>query len=133
MLTCNLLLRTFFNISWELTGIFCGSFGYLLSSKTARVFQAIHQNIIFTGSLICQSFPHGLGIYALKTHLPISSKILTKDVRGPEGWRIHVLFKNNRVVSVSHTRREQSVDANNKFWYKNQQFYCLFAGLSGNW
>jgi len=37
---------------------------------------------------------------------------LTKDVRGPEGWRVHInMFEQGEeaMVQLTHTRREQSV------------------------
>ncbi|KAH3764773.1 hypothetical protein Pelo_3357 [Pelomyxa schiedti] len=76
------------------------------SSKTVRLFKAIHQNIIF------------VGVYALRTQL--TGLPLTKDFRGKEGWRVRVIFANN-IVTVRHTRRELSCDAKNKFWFE----WCL--------
>ncbi|KAH3766550.1 hypothetical protein Pelo_1582 [Pelomyxa schiedti] len=83
------------------------------TSKTARVFKAIHQNIIF------------IGVYALRAQL--HNLPLTKDVRGKEGWRVHVGL-NNQVITVNHTRREASCDANNKFWFE----WVLTITFDGN-
>jgi len=75
-------------------------------SKTARVFKAIHQNIIF------------IAVFQLKTKVPMTA--MTRDVRTREGWRISVVFHNN-VVVVSHRRREQSLATappDEQYWFE---------------
>jgi len=76
------------------------------TSKTAKVFKAIHQNIIFTA------------IFQLKSKVPITT--MTRDVRTKDGWRINILFTQN-VVSVSHRRREQSLataPSDEQYWFE---------------
>jgi len=65
-----------------------------MDSKTAKVFSAIHQNIIFAG------------IFQLKSKLPLD--VMTRDVRSREGWLISVQFLSN-VTIITHKRREQSL------------------------
>eukprot|EP01121_Diplochlamys_sp_Union-15-3_P017039 TRINITY_DN592_c0_g1_i2.p1 TRINITY_DN592_c0_g1~~TRINITY_DN592_c0_g1_i2.p1 ORF type:complete len:456 (+),score=69.12 TRINITY_DN592_c0_g1_i2:109-1476(+) len=77
-----------------------------LDSKTAKVFKAIHQNIIFSCA------------YQIKVNVT-KNMIMTGDVRGPEGWQICVIFAND-VVSITHRRREKSIgqNENDKFWFE---------------
>jgi len=75
-------------------------------SKTARVFKAIHQNILF------------VGCYELKTKITMNT--MTKDVRGPEGWRILISFTKD-TCSVTHYKREESLataPATERFWFE---------------
>eukprot|EP01112_Ceratiomyxa_fruticulosa_P007076 TRINITY_DN1826_c0_g1_i1.p1 TRINITY_DN1826_c0_g1~~TRINITY_DN1826_c0_g1_i1.p1 ORF type:complete len:320 (+),score=65.06 TRINITY_DN1826_c0_g1_i1:180-1139(+) len=73
-------------------------------SKVAKVFKAVHQNIIFAAC------------YQVKTLIPL--KWMTKDVRGPEGWLISIQFSPG-AVSVSHRRREESLATEvEKFWFE---------------
>jgi len=75
-------------------------------SKTAKVFKAITQNVLFAGCV------------EIKTKVPMHT--MTKDVRGPEGWRILVSFTND-TVSISHFRREQSLATapdTEQFWFE---------------
>jgi len=77
-----------------------------VDSKTARVFKAIHQNIIFVAA------------FELKSK--IKALQLTRDVRTKEGWKIQVLFHNN-IVSISHRRREQSLafaPSDEQYWFE---------------
>jgi hypothetical protein len=76
-------------------------------SKTCRVFKGIHQGIIHSCA------------YQLKARVT-GTDIMTGDVRGPEGWQIVILFAND-VISVSHRRREKSIDLTgpkDKFWFE---------------
>jgi hypothetical protein len=76
-------------------------------SRTARVFKAIHQNIIF------------VGIYHIKTALP---DVMTRDVRSAEGWQIYVHILPD-VIVITHARREQAlanVPETGYFWYEWQ-------------
>eukprot|EP01105_Mastigella_eilhardi_P023611 TRINITY_DN5997_c0_g2_i1.p1 TRINITY_DN5997_c0_g2~~TRINITY_DN5997_c0_g2_i1.p1 ORF type:complete len:331 (-),score=89.14 TRINITY_DN5997_c0_g2_i1:1045-2037(-) len=86
--------------------------------KLARVFKAIHQNIIFCG------------VYAVKAKLPLLTKQLTKDVNTPEGWRIRVFFNNNQVITISHTKRETSCDPRNNFWFEWEITMTFDAGMN---
>jgi len=75
-------------------------------SKTARVFKAIHQNILF------------VGCYELKTKITMNT--MTKDVRGPEGWRILISFT-KETCSVTHYKREESLATappTDRFWFE---------------
>jgi len=75
-------------------------------SKTAKIFRAIHQNVIFAG------------VYHLKTK--VTPDIMTRDVSGPEGWRIYIIV-HPQYVCVTHVRREQSLatsPADEKFWFE---------------
>jgi len=75
-------------------------------SKTARVFKAIHQNILF------------VGCYELKTKITMNT--MTKDVRGPEGWRILISFTKD-VCAVTHYKREESLATapiTEQFWFE---------------
>ena len=71
------------------------------------MFKAIHQGIIHSCA------------YQLKARVT-GTDIMTGDVRGPEGWQIVILFAND-VISVSHRRREKSIDLTgpkDKFWFE---------------
>jgi len=71
---------------------------YGLESKAVKCLKLINQNII----LHC--------MFLLKQS--ILKDTLTKDVRGPEGWRVHInMFEQGEeaMVQLTHTRREQSV------------------------
>jgi len=75
-------------------------------SKTTRVFKAIHQNVLF------------VGCYELKTKVTMGT--LTKDVRGPEGWRILITFTKD-TVTVTHYKREESLASapkTDQFWFE---------------
>jgi len=75
-------------------------------SKTARVFKAIHQNVLF------------VGCYELKTKITMNT--MTKDVRGPEGWRILISFTKD-VCAVTHYKREESLATappTERFWFE---------------
>eukprot|EP01120_Amphizonella_sp_Union-15-10_P015081 TRINITY_DN7636_c0_g1_i1.p1 TRINITY_DN7636_c0_g1~~TRINITY_DN7636_c0_g1_i1.p1 ORF type:complete len:498 (+),score=92.61 TRINITY_DN7636_c0_g1_i1:101-1594(+) len=75
------------------------------NSKTAKVFKAIHQNIISC----CQ--------YQIKSTVT-NNGLMTGDVRGPEGWQICVLFAHD-VVNITHRRREKSLGHTNfQFWFE---------------
>eukprot|EP01120_Amphizonella_sp_Union-15-10_P009063 TRINITY_DN3361_c0_g2_i1.p1 TRINITY_DN3361_c0_g2~~TRINITY_DN3361_c0_g2_i1.p1 ORF type:complete len:273 (-),score=43.67 TRINITY_DN3361_c0_g2_i1:39-857(-) len=76
-----------------------------VNSKTARVFKAIHQNIISC----CQ--------YQIKSSVT-NNGLMTGDVRGPEGWQICVLFAHD-VVNITHRRREKSLGQTEyQFWFE---------------
>jgi hypothetical protein len=66
------------------------------SSATVRALKTVHQDIV------------GHCTFQLKQH--ITSRFMTKDVRTPEGWRISIRVAQD-FFQVSHTRREQSIDA----------------------
>jgi len=84
-------------------------------SKIAKVFKAIHQNIIFAAC------------YQVKTLIPL--KWMTKDVRGPEGWLITIQFSPG-AVSVSHRRREESLATEvEKFWFEWELHMTFDANL----
>jgi hypothetical protein len=75
-------------------------------SKTARVFKTIHQNILF------------VGCYELKTKITMNT--MTKDVRGPEGWRILISFTKD-TCSITHYKREESLATappTERFWFE---------------
>jgi len=79
-----------------------------VDSKTARVFKAIHQNILF------------VGVFELKDKVAMGT--MTKDVRGPEGWRILVSFGQDS-CSVTHTKREEALATapkSEQFWFEWQ-------------
>ncbi|EAL63939.1 hypothetical protein DDB_G0287025 [Dictyostelium discoideum AX4] len=82
------------------------------TSKVIKILKLIHQNIIY------------IGCYELKINVPYLMVNLTKDVRGPEGWRINV-FKGKDITTVIHTRREEAMDK--KFYFEWQ----LHITLSG--
>ncbi|KAN0042546.1 hypothetical protein ACTFIV_005114 [Dictyostelium citrinum] len=82
------------------------------TSKVIKILKLIHQNIIY------------IGCYELKINVPYLMVNLTKDVRGPEGWRINV-FKGKDTTTVIHTRREEAMDK--KFYFEWQ----LHITLSG--
>lgn len=65
------------------------------SSSTSRALKTVHQDVV------------GHCTFQLKQH--ITSRFMTKDVRTPEGWRIHLKLAPD-YFQVSHTRREQSID-----------------------
>lgn len=66
------------------------------TSAAIRALKMVHQDIV------------GHCTYQLKEH--ITSRFMTKDVRTPEGWRIAIKVGKD-YVQISHTRREQSIDA----------------------
>jgi len=75
-------------------------------SKTAKVFKAITQNVLFAG------------IVEIKKKIPMHA--MTKDVRGPDGWKILVSFTKD-TVSICHIRREQSLATapeTEQFWFE---------------
>jgi hypothetical protein len=74
---------------------------YLENTKTVRVFQAIHQQIIFP----C--------VERLKL-TAMQGMEMTKDVRGSDGWKVEIEISPKTAefggaVSVMHVRREQSL------------------------
>jgi len=74
-------------------------------SKTAKLFKVITQNVLFAGCV------------EIKKKIPMHT--MTKDVRGPEGWKILVSFTQD-TISVSHYRREQSLanaPETEQFWF----------------
>jgi len=98
-----LLKENFSDLEFEVADIF-EKLG--VESKTAKLFQAIHQNIIFAA------------VFQLKVKVP--NLTLTRDVRTREGWRISVVFSNN-IVTVIHRRREQSLataPSDEQFWFE---------------
>jgi len=75
-------------------------------SKTTRVFKVIHQNALF------------VGCYELKTKITMNT--FTKDVRGPEGWRILISFTKD-TCTVTHYKREESLATappSEQFWFE---------------
>eukprot|EP01111_Echinosteliopsis_oligospora_P009668 TRINITY_DN286_c2_g1_i2.p1 TRINITY_DN286_c2_g1~~TRINITY_DN286_c2_g1_i2.p1 ORF type:complete len:279 (-),score=73.04 TRINITY_DN286_c2_g1_i2:96-932(-) len=77
-----------------------------VDSKTARVFKAITQNILFAG------------VFELKVKLPL--KVMTRDVPGHEGWRVLIEITKD-TVCVSHYKREQTLATTppaDLFWYE---------------
>eukprot|EP00128_Syssomonas_multiformis_P016743 Colp12_sorted_trinity150504_noHs@26138 len=66
-----------------------------LSSKTARAFKCVQQNIIFSGA------------YFLKTQ--VLTDYMTKDVRSGDGWRVSLSFGHDGLFTLTHTRKEESV------------------------
>ncbi|KAN0042579.1 hypothetical protein ACTA71_011387 [Dictyostelium dimigraforme] len=82
------------------------------TSKVIKILKLIHQNIIY------------IGCYELKINVPYLMANLTKDVRGPEGWKINV-FKGKDTTTIIHTRREEAMDK--KFYFEWQ----LHITLSG--
>jgi len=94
-----------FHTDWELEmkDLFSQIIGE--ESKTAKVFKAITQNILFSGCV------------EIKQKIPMHT--MTRDVRGPEGWKILVSF--TETVSVTHFRREQSLATappTEQFWFE---------------
>jgi len=84
-------------------------------SKVARVFKAIHQNIIFAGC------------FQIKTKIPL--RWMTKDVRGPEGWAIFIQI-NAGSVTITHRRREEALATappDEKFWFE-WELHMTFDG-----
>jgi len=77
-----------------------------VDSKTSKVFKVIHQNTLFVGCL------------ELKTKIPMHT--LTKDVRGPEGWKILISFTRD-TCTIAHIKREESLATapdTEKFWFE---------------
>jgi len=75
-------------------------------SKTTRVFKVIHQNALF------------VGCFELKTKITMNT--FTKDVRGPEGWRILISFT-KETCTVTHYKREESLanaPPTEQFWFE---------------
>jgi len=75
-------------------------------SKTTRVFKVIHQNALFAGCL------------ELKTKVPMQT--LTKDVRGPDGWKILISFSKD-TICIDHVKREEALATapeTEKFWFE---------------
>jgi len=94
------------NLDWEneVAGLFERLIG--IDSKTARVLKMVNQNILF------------VGCYELKTK--VTMNVFTKDVRGPEGWKI-LISGTKDTISVSHFKREESlatVPPTEKFWFE---------------
>ncbi|KAK5579998.1 hypothetical protein RB653_000010 [Dictyostelium firmibasis] len=86
------------------------------TSKVIKILKLIHQNIIY------------IGCYELKINVPYLMVNLTKDVRGPEGWRINV-FKGKDTTTVIHTRREEAMD---KKFYFEWQLHITLSGKDLN-
>jgi len=78
-----------------------------IDSNTAKVFKAIHQNVLF------------VGCFELKTKITMNT--MTKDVRGPEGWRILITFGDRGTIMVTHYKREESLATapkTDQFWFE---------------
>jgi len=78
-----------------------------VDSKTARIFKAVNQNIIF------------IAIFQLKSKVPMTT--MTRDVREKNGWRIFITFAASNTVAVTHRRREQSLataSPDEKYWFE---------------
>mmetsp|Transcript_1095 Transcript_1095/g.1292 ORF Transcript_1095/g.1292 Transcript_1095/m.1292 type:complete len:455 (-) Transcript_1095:295-1659(-) len=69
-------------------------------SRAAKIFQCFNQAVIAKCSLVLRQV--------------ILGKHFTKDVRGPNGWRI--LITVGDYVQVRHTRREQSLTQGDNHW-----------------
>eukprot|EP01098_Paradermamoeba_levis_P015226 TRINITY_DN7608_c0_g1_i1.p1 TRINITY_DN7608_c0_g1~~TRINITY_DN7608_c0_g1_i1.p1 ORF type:complete len:326 (+),score=67.64 TRINITY_DN7608_c0_g1_i1:145-1122(+) len=80
------------NLQLAMEGLFKQGIGD--GSKITGVFKAINQSVI---------------IPALTHWRTILNGVMTKDVRGEDGWKILIDFRENEVV-VGHTRKEQSLD-----------------------
>lgn len=76
-----------------------------LDSPVARLFNAVHQNIVLSGA------------FHLKTAL---MGMQSRDVRSAEGWRVQILLMPD-LVMVKHVRREQALASNDDdgyFWFE---------------
>jgi hypothetical protein len=85
-------------------------------SNTAKVFKCITQNILFAGCI------------EIKKKIPMA---MTRDVRGPEGWKILVVFT-KETISITHYRREQSLataPATEQFWFEWRLSMMFDKGL----
>ncbi|KAF0683620.1 Aste57867_24326 [Aphanomyces stellatus] len=70
------------------------------SSPTIALVKLIHQNVVLAA--LCH------------LHAAVSSSILLKDVRSPDGWQIHIRLDPTSCQLV-HVRKEQSVDTSRQY------------------